>query len=77
MSAEFDAEAMNREMAEEFRANAGVVGGAFHGASLLILHATGAKTGKRQHNPLMFREEDGRRFIFAPLSGAPKKPRRV
>ncbi len=74
MSEEWDMEAMNRQVTEEFRANGGKVGGMFEGANLLILHTTGAKTGKRHDNPLAYREEDGRKFIFASLAGAPRNP---
>ena len=74
MAEEFDMEAMNRKVTEEFRANGGKVGGMFEGASLLILHTTGRKSGKAHDNPLVYREEDGRKFIFASLAGMPNNP---
>ena len=74
MAEEFDMEAMNRQVTEEFRANDGKVGGMFEGANLLILHTTGRKSGKKHDNPLAYREEDGRKFIFASLAGAPRSP---
>ena len=74
MAEEFDMEAMNRKVTDEFRSNDGKVGGMFEGANLLILHTTGRKSGKRHDNPLMYREEDGRKFIFASLAGMPKNP---
>ena len=36
----------NRNIVEEFRANGGKVGGPFEGGTLLLLHTTGAKSGK-------------------------------
>ncbi|BBY61386.1 hypothetical protein MSAR_45220 [Mycolicibacterium sarraceniae] len=36
----------NKNIIEEFRANAGIVGGPFEGRPLLILHTTGAKSGR-------------------------------
>ena len=37
----------NTRIIEEFRANAGVVGGPFEGATLLLLHTDGAPEGSR------------------------------
>ena len=74
MSDEWDMEEMNRKVTEEFRANGGKVGGMFEGAPLLILHTTGRKSGKEQDTPLMYREEDGRTFIFASAAGALRNP---
>jgi len=36
----------NRGIVEEFRANDGVVGGPFEGGALLLLHTTGAESGR-------------------------------
>ena len=74
MSDEWDMEAMNRQVTEEFRANGGKVGGMFEGVPLVILHTTGRKSGKEHDNPLAYREEDGRMFIFASMAGAPTNP---
>ena len=42
----------NAQIIEEFRANDGVVGGPFAGATLvLLLHTTGAKSGTERVNP--------------------------
>ena len=38
----------NKAIIKEFRDNAGKVGGPFEGAPLLILHTTGAKSGKER-----------------------------
>ncbi|WP_280262717.1 nitroreductase/quinone reductase family protein [Nocardia wallacei] len=42
----------NGPVIEEFRANAGQVGGAYEGATLLLLTTTGAKSGKPHVVPL-------------------------
>lgn len=55
----------NKAIIEEFRANAGQVGGNFEGADLLILHTTGAKTGREHETPVMYREVDGGYAVFA------------
>ena len=37
----------NREVVDAFRANHGRAGGNFNGAPLLLLHTTGARTGRK------------------------------
>ena len=65
----------NRKIIEEFRANGGNVGGNFAGAPLLLLHTTGARTGKERINPVMYRDlGDGRVAVFASRGGAPRHP---
>ena len=64
----------NRAIIEEFRANAGVVGGPFEGAPLLILTSTGAKTGRPRLSPMMYLAEGDRLLVFASKSGSPKNP---
>ena len=46
----------NDNIIAEFRANGGKVGGPFEGATLLLLHTTGAKSGKERVNPCPMRE---------------------
>jgi len=41
----------NKAIIEEFRANGGKLGGNFEGAPMLLLHTTGAKSGKERVNP--------------------------
>ncbi len=73
-----DFDEMNRQVMEEFHANAGVVdeaaGGYFKGKPILILHSTGAKTGAARTTPLMYHDEGDRRFVFASKGGAPDNP---
>lgn len=64
----------NRQIIEEFHANDGVVGGMFEGATVVLLHTTGAKSGKERVNPLMARLEDDRLFVFASYAGAEHNP---
>ena len=64
----------NGPIIEEFRANGGAVGGPFEGATLLILHSTGAKSGKERLNPLLYRKDGDRYVIFASKAGAPSHP---
>jgi len=65
----------NQQIIAEFRANAGVVGGPFEGAPLLLLHTTGAKTGAERINPLMYQAlEGGAIAVFASKAGAPTDP---
>ena len=64
----------NAQIIEEFRANEGRVGGMFEGATLLLLHHTGAKSGKRRINPLGYLSDQGRYVVFASKAGAPTNP---
>ncbi len=64
----------NRRTAEEFRAHEGKVGGVWEGRPLLLLTTTGAKSGQRRTNPVMYLREGGRLFVFASKSGAPTHP---
>ena len=64
----------NAQIIEELRANEGRVGGMFEGATLLLLHHTGAKTGKRRINPLGYLSDKGRYIVFASKAGAPTNP---
>ncbi|MGH3861324.1 nitroreductase/quinone reductase family protein [Actinokineospora sp.] len=41
----------NQRVIDEFRANAGQVGGQFEGSRLLLLTTTGARSGARHTNP--------------------------
>lgn len=64
----------NKSIIEEFRANAGVVGGQFAGVPLLLLTTTGAKTGASRINPLAYLADGDRCIIIASYAGAPKNP---
>lgn len=66
----------NTQIIEEFRANAGKVGGGFEGAPLVLLHHTGRKSGAEHVTPLMFLPSDApdTLYIFASAAGAPTHP---
>jgi deazaflavin-dependent oxidoreductase (nitroreductase family) len=64
----------NAKIISEFHANEGRVGGMFEGLPLLLLHHTGAKSGKPRVNPLAYQADDGRYVIFASKAGAPTNP---
>ena len=64
----------NERLIDEFRANGGKVGGPFEGAPLLLLHTTGAKTGRTRVKPLAYRREGDRLVVFGTKGGAPTNP---
>jgi deazaflavin-dependent oxidoreductase (nitroreductase family) len=63
----------DRDVIAEFRANAGAVA-AFAGRPLLLLHTTGARSGKRRVTPLAYRRVDANYAVFASNAGAPTNP---
>ncbi len=69
-----DANDFNQQIIDEFRANGGKVGGPFGGARLLLLHSTGAKSGKERVNPLAYRVEGDDLVVFGSKAGAPTHP---
>lgn len=65
----------NRRIIDEFRGNAGRVGGRFEGRNLLLLHTTGARTGKTRVNPLAYQDLGGGDVaVFGSAGGAPRDP---
>jgi len=64
----------NNNIIDEFRANEGRVGGPFKSAPMLLLHHTGAKSGKARVNPLMYLADGDRLLIFASKGGSPTNP---
>ncbi len=64
----------NRTIIDEFRSNGGMVGGRFEGRPVLLLSTTGAKTGLRRLNPLMYLADGDRWLVFASKGGGPKNP---
>ena len=64
----------NSQVIEEFRANDGVVGGPFEGASMVLVHNTGAKSGEQHVTPLVYLPDGDRVVIFASKGGAPTNP---
>ena len=64
----------NARIIEEFRANAGDVGGFFEDKDVLILHTTGARSGRERLAPLVYRREGDRVFVFASKGGSDTHP---
>ena len=73
--ADSTADDFNRRIIEEFRANAGRVGGALTGTPLVLLHHIGAKSGTERVTPLACSpREDGHFVIVASNGGSPTHP---
>lgn len=66
--------ALNGNTTDEFRANAGKVGGRFEGNELLLLTTTGAKSGEPRVAPLVVFRIDGKLLIVAGYGGADVNP---
>ena len=64
----------NGKIIEEFRANAGKVGGRFAGSDILLLHHTGARTGAERVSPLAYQRVGDSYAVFASKAGAPDNP---
>ncbi|BCZ25158.1 nitroreductase family deazaflavin-dependent oxidoreductase [Mycobacterium senriense] len=64
----------NEKIIAEFRANDGKVGGQFANADLLLLHTTGAKSGRPRVSPLAYFRIDGKLIIIGSFAGAPVSP---
>ncbi|MEV0705486.1 nitroreductase/quinone reductase family protein [Saccharopolyspora sp. NPDC050389] len=72
--ANFDANAFNRQVVEEFRQNNGKLSGWMEGWSLVVLTTIGAKTGRRREGPVGYFEVDGQSLVVASAMGSPKNP---
>lgn len=64
----------NKAIIAEFRANGGKVGGQFAGATLLLLHTTGAKSGQERVNPVVYTTDGDQLVVIASKGGAPTNP---
>jgi len=62
----------NAKIIAEFRANGGRVEN--FGDHLVLLHTTGAKSGKERVNPVAFQQDGDRLVVFASKAGAPTNP---
>ena len=65
---------MNDQIIAEFRANGGKVGGEFENANLLLLHTTGARSGKQHVNPVMYFCLDAKLLVVGSYAGADVDP---
>ena len=64
----------NQPVIDEFRANAGIVGGRYAGRNLLRVNAKGARTGMVRVHPVIYTKDGNRYAIAASLAGADKHP---
>jgi deazaflavin-dependent oxidoreductase (nitroreductase family) len=64
----------NATIIEEFRANAGQLGGTFEGAPMLLLHTRGARSGEPRVHPMMYLLDGERYLVFASKAGADTNP---
>jgi deazaflavin-dependent oxidoreductase (nitroreductase family) len=62
----------NTKVIEEFRANGGNVSN--FGDRLLLLHTTGARSGREHVTPVTYRTVDGGYAVFASYAGQPRNP---
>ena len=64
----------NANIIEEFRSNEGKVGGGFEGATMLLLHTNGRKSGNEHVTPLVYLPDGDRWVVFGSKGGAPGDP---
>ena len=64
----------NKKVIQEFRANQGIAGGFFEGMDLLLVHTTGAKSGKLRINPTAYYQQGNEYIIAASNGGADNHP---
>lgn len=57
-----------------FRLSGGRIGGSAYGAPILLLHHTGAKSGKERTSPLLYMPDGERMVIVASKGGHTKHP---
>ncbi|PXX57458.1 deazaflavin-dependent oxidoreductase (nitroreductase family) [Nocardia tenerifensis] len=69
-----DAKSFNEQVIDEFRANAGKVGGMFEGAAMVLITTTGAKSGRRVTSPLVYLPDGDRIVLIASNGGSDKHP---
>jgi len=64
----------NTAIIEEFRANAGQVGGYWEGRDLLLLTTTGRRSGRPHTTPMVYTRDGDRLLVYASKGGAPAHP---
>jgi deazaflavin-dependent oxidoreductase (nitroreductase family) len=64
----------NDGIIQEFRENDGRVGGYFEGATVLLLHSTGRRSGDERVNPLVYLPDGDRWVVFGSKGGHPFDP---
>ena len=66
--------AFNENNIEEFRRNAGKVGGQFEGFPLLLLTSTGARSGAQRTNPVAYFDIDDKVYVVGSSAGRDRDP---
>jgi deazaflavin-dependent oxidoreductase (nitroreductase family) len=69
-----DMDDFNQKIIDEFRSNDGRVGGPFEGATVILVHHKGRKSGTERVNPLVTQPVGGGWAIFGSKGGAPTAP---
>jgi deazaflavin-dependent oxidoreductase (nitroreductase family) len=69
-----DMNEFNANLVNEFRSNGGALTGMFEHAPVLLLTHTGAKSGIKRTNPLVYTVDGDRLVIIASKGGAPADP---
>jgi deazaflavin-dependent oxidoreductase (nitroreductase family) len=64
----------NQAIIDEFHRNEGRVGGYFDGASMLILHTTGRRSGTEHVTPAVYLPDGDRWVVIGSKGGAPADP---
>ena len=67
----------NDTVIENFRGNAGVLGGHWEGKTVLLLHAPGRRSGKQLVNPLVAAPDGDSYIVCGSAGGAPQDPQWV
>jgi len=74
VTASSDRSNWNQTVIEDFRANAGKVGGYFEGTPMILIHHIGARSGTERVNPLAYLPDGDDMVIAASKGGAPTNP---
>ena len=69
-----DLNEFNRAIITEFRDNAGVVGGPFAGAPMILVNHRGARSGTEYTAPLVYTRAGDAYVVIASKGGAPEDP---
>ena len=64
----------NKGVISEFRANGGVVGGAFAGAPMILVNHLGARSRTEYTAPLVYTRDGDNYIVIASKGGAPEDP---
>ena len=71
---DINTQTFDTQIIDEFRANAGKVGGMFEGANMLLITTTGAKSGRSVTVPLVYLSDGDRIVLIASDGGGDRHP---